>query len=96
MFSKSYVEKLQSELQATQSYYLDASEKCSQLEQQLLDYRSQYDAVLTENESLKDQLEKKCYLLSKTKTMLQKAAAREQLIMEPNRQRIMNTTTYME
>ncbi|XP_060838928.1 centrosomal protein of 290 kDa-like isoform X2 [Rhopalosiphum padi] len=91
---KSYVEKLQSELQTTQSYYLDASEKCSQLEQQLQDYRSQYEAVFTENENLKSQLEKKCYLLSKTKTMLQKAAAREQLTMEyPNGQRINNLTS---
>ncbi|XP_060881211.1 centrosomal protein of 290 kDa-like isoform X2 [Metopolophium dirhodum] len=79
---KSYVEKLQSELQTTQSYYLDASEKCSQLEQQLQDYRSQYEAVFAENDNLKMQLEKKCYLLSKTKTMLQKAAAREQQTME--------------
>ncbi|CAI6368037.1 unnamed protein product [Macrosiphum euphorbiae] len=79
---KSYVEKLQSELQATQSYYLDASEKCTQLEQQLQDYRSQYEAVFAENDNLKMQLEKKCYLLSKTKTMLQKAAAREQQTME--------------
>lgn len=90
------MEKLQSELQATQSYYLDASEKCSQLEQQLYDYRSQYDAVLTENENLKCQLEKKCYLLGKTKTMLEKAAAREHLIMEPNRQRIINNTTFID
>ncbi|XP_027846641.2 centrosomal protein of 290 kDa [Aphis gossypii] len=91
---KSYVEKLQSELQTTQSYYLDASEKCTQLEQQLQDYRSQYEAVFTENENLKNQLEKKCYLLSKTKTMLQKAAAREQLTIEyPNSQRINNSTS---
>lgn len=87
---------MQSELQSTQSYYLDASEKCSQLEQQLYDYRSQYDAVLTENENLKCQLEKKCYLLGKTKTMLEKAAAREHLIMEPNRQRIINNTTFVD
>lgn len=88
------MEKLQSELQTTQSYYLDTSEKCSQLEQQLHDYRSQYEAVLTENENLKNQLEKKCYLLSKTKTMLQKAAAREQLTMEPsNGQRFENPTS---
>lgn len=91
---KSYVEKLQSELQTTQSYYLDASEKCTQLEQQLQDYRSQYEAVFTENENLKNQLEKKCYLLNKTKTMLQKAAAREQLTIEyPNGQRINNPTS---
>lgn len=88
------MEKLQSELQTTQSYYLDASEKCTQLEQQLKDYRSQYEAVFTENENLKNQLEKKCYLLSKTKTMLQKAAAREQLTIEyPNGQRIKNPTS---
>lgn len=93
---QSYVEKLQSELQTTQSCYLDACEKYSQLEQQLYDYRSQYDAVLAENDSLKNQLEKKCYLLNKTKTMLEKAAAREQQIMEPNRQRIVNTSTIME
>ncbi|XP_022173371.1 centrosomal protein of 290 kDa-like isoform X2 [Myzus persicae] len=92
---KSYVEKLQSELQTTQSYYLDASEKCTQLEQQLQDYHSQYEAVFTENENLKIQLEKKCYLLSKTKTMLQKAAAREQQTMEyPNSQRINNLTSF--
>lgn len=91
------MEKLQNELQTTQSYYLDACEKCSQLEQQLHDYRSQCEAVLTENEKLKNQLDKKCYLLDKTKTMLEKAAAREQLIMEPNRQRTaINTTTYIE
>lgn len=90
------MEKLQSELQTTQSYYLDASEKCSQLEQQLHDYQSQYDGVLTENESLKNQLEKKCYLLNKTKAMLEKAAAREQLIIDPNRQRIINTNTFIE
>jgi len=89
------VEKLQSELQTTQSFYLDACEKCSQLEQQLHDYHSQYESILTENDNLKNQLEKKCYLLSKTKTMLEKAAAREHLIMEPNRQRI-NTTTVIE
>lgn len=88
------MEKLQSELQATQSYYLDASEKCTQLEQQLKDYHSQYEAVLAENENLKIQLEKKCYLLSKTKTMLQKAAAREQQSMEyPNSLRINNPTS---
>ncbi|KAL4149414.1 hypothetical protein QTP88_003367 [Uroleucon formosanum] len=91
---KSYVEKLQNELQTTQSYYLDASEKCTQLEQQLQDYRSQYEAVFAENDNLKIQLEKKCYLLSKTKTMLQKAAAREQQTMEyPNGQRVNNLTS---
>lgn len=90
------MEKLQSELQTTQSYYLDASEKCSQLEQQLRNYQSQYDGVLTENERLKNQLEKKCYLLNKTKVMLEKAAAREQLIIDPNRQRVVNTNTFIE
>lgn len=86
------MEKLQSELQTTQSYYLDASEKCSQLEQKLHDHRLQYEAILIENENLKSQLEKKCYLLSKTKTMLEKAAAREQLlIMEPSRQEMFST-----
>ncbi|XP_050520658.1 centrosomal protein of 290 kDa isoform X2 [Daktulosphaira vitifoliae] len=84
---KDYVEKLQNELQTTQSYYLDSSEKCSQLEQQLQDYRSQYQSVLEENENLKCQLEKKCHLLGKTKTMLERAAAREQLIIKPDRQR---------
>lgn len=66
------------------------------MEQQLHDYRSQYEAVLLENESLKNQLEKKCYLLSKTKTMLEKAAAKEQLLIEPNRQRIISNTTFIE
>lgn len=51
---------------------------------------------MAENESMKNQLEKKCYLLNKTKAMLEKAAAREQLIIDPNRQRIMNTTTFFE
>lgn len=90
------MEKLQSELQTTQSYYLDTSEKCSQLEQQLHNYRFQYDSVLSENKSLKNQLEKKSYLLNKTKVMLEKAAAREQLMTDPNRQRIINTNTYIE
>lgn len=90
------MEKLQSELQATQGFYLDSSEKCSQLEQQLRDYRSQYEVVLTENEHLNNQVEKKCYLLSKTKKMLEKAAAREQLIIEPTRQRIMNNSTFID
>lgn len=90
------MEKLQEELQSTQSYYLDVSEKCSLLEQQLKDYRSMYEAVLSENESMKNQLEKKCYLLNKTKAMLEKAAAREQLLTDPNRQRIINTSTLIE
>lgn len=85
------MEKLQSELQSIQSYYLDTSEKCSKLEQELHNHRLKCETILIENENLKSQLEKKCYLLSKTKTMLEKAAAREQLIMEPNRQRIINT-----
>ncbi|XP_050436659.1 centrosomal protein of 290 kDa isoform X2 [Adelges cooleyi] len=93
---KSYVEKLQKELQSIQSYYLDSSEKCSHLEQQLCDFRSQYQAVLAENENLKNQLEKKCYLLSKTKTMLEKAAAREQLIMEPDRQKPISSTHFID
>ncbi|XP_025411308.1 myosin-8-like isoform X3 [Sipha flava] len=93
----SYVEKLQSELQATQSFYLDASEKCSQLEQQLHDYRLQHEAILTENDNLKNQLEKKSSLLNKTKTMLQRAASREQLlIMGPSNQRLINNTTLID
>lgn len=83
MQEKEYTEKIQMELQKSQANYLDAVEKCSLLEAELMQLRTYTNRTdRDEIERLNSQLAQKSALLSRVKLLLERAAARERSLTE--------------